>query len=101
MWRKQVFIVKTLFRFGTLAALLIAVLSAPAFGQHSGHGGGGYGGRGGYGASYVGHGGRYYGGHGGYRGYSGYGGWGWGGFAFGASLPSLAYPTQVTACNRV
>lgn len=76
-------IVKSLFRFGTLAAILIAVVSAPAFGQHGGHGGGGYGG------NYGGHGGGYYGGHGGYHGYGGYGGWG--GFAYGAALTSLAY----------
>ena len=91
MWRK-VFIMKPLFRFGTLAAILIGLVSAPAFGQRGAHGGGGYGGHGGYGGNYGGHGGGYYGGHGGgYHGYGGYGGWGWGGFALGAAVTSLAY----------
>ena len=92
MWRK-VFIMKPLFRFGTLAAILIGLVSAPAFGQRGSHGGGGYGGHGGYGGNYGGHGGGYYGGHGGgYHGYGGYGGWGWGGFALGLPLP--AWPTR-------
>jgi hypothetical protein len=82
---------RSIFGSGTLAAILIAVLSAPAYAQHGGHGGGGYSGHGGYGGGYGGHGGGYYGGHGGYHGYGGYGGWGWGGFAFGAAVTSLAY----------
>lgn len=63
---------RSIFKSGTFAAILIAVLFAPAYAQHGGHGGG------------------YYGGHGGYHGYGGYGGWGWGGFAFGAAVTSLA-----------
>jgi hypothetical protein len=78
---------KNLLRLGALAAILVAVLSTPAYAWHGSRGGVGYyGGHGAYGGGY----------YGGYRGYAGYG-WGWGGVALGAAVTSLAFQSAYLA----